>query len=226
MRKILSAVTVLFGVTLAALPARADIAVGAGVGTLGYGVHASMEVNSFLALRANANFGNFDLPGLGGLVSSGLGGIDYNIGTSMSSYGLIADFHPLGISPIGDGIVLSGGMYYNNNEFDLTATAPAGTVVGGYTLLSSTSIITNMSFSKKFAPYAAIGYDGTFHTALPISFFATAGVLFQGGPSVSITTDNVLIPQADLDAEAAQIEADASNFEYYPVIAAGITIRF
>ena len=224
MRKILTLIAILFGVTLAATPARADIAVGAGISTLGYGIHASKEFTPFFALRANANFGNFELPDLG-LVAGGLGGIDYDINASMSSYGLIVDFHPLGVSPIGDGIVISGGIYYNQNEFDLTATVPAGTNIGGFALPASSSIVTNMSFDKKYAPYVAVGYDGTFHSMLPISFFVTAGVLLQGSPSVSVTSSEPVI-QAQLDAEAAQIEDDASNYQYYPVIAVGVMIKF
>ena len=221
MRKILTLIAILFGVTLAATPARADIAVGAGISTLGYGIHASKEFTPFFALRANANFGNFELPDLG-LVAGGLGGIEYDISASMSSYGLIVDFHPLGVSPIGDGIVISGGIYYNQNEFDLTA---SGTFDVGGTNVTAT-VLTNMSFDKKYAPYVAVGYDGTFHSILPISFFVTAGVLLQGSPSVTITESTGLIGVADLALEAAQIEDDASNYQYYPVIAVGVMIKF
>lgn len=221
MRKILTAVTVLFGVTLATAPARAEIAVGAGVGTLGYGIHVSTEVNSFLALRGNANFGNLGLPNLG-LVGSTLGGVDYDIELKMRSYGLLADFHPLGVSPIGDGLVLTGGFYYNQNQVDFTTSASVD--IGGGTL--SGTILSEMTFDKKFAPYVGFGYDGTFHTVLPISFFATAGVLMQGSPSVNMTLVSGTCGTCDLAAEAQQMENDASNFEYYPVVAFGVSISF
>lgn len=226
MRKTLAILPVLSGLMLAGTPAQADgFAVGAGVSTLGYGVHAATEVNSFLALRLNGNFGDFDVPDFG-LVGDSLGGISYDIDANMRSIGLLADFHPLGLSPIGGGFVLTGGMYYNQNEFDFTADAPAGTVIGGAPLPVGATVISNMSFDRKYAPYLGLGYDGTFQGVLPVSFFATAGVLFQGGPSVALTESSGLIPQADLDAEAAQIEDDASNFEYYPVVAIGLTISF
>ena len=76
------------------------------------------------------------------------------------------------------------------------------------------------------APYLGLGYDGTFQGFVPVSFFVTAGVLFQGSPSIVLTESTGAVPQADLDAEAQQFEDDASNFEYYPVIAIGLTIIF
>ncbi|MDH3231201.1 MAG: hypothetical protein OEN55_15535 [Alphaproteobacteria bacterium] len=224
MRKILAVLTVMPGLMLAGASAQADgIAVGAGVSTLGYGVHVATEVNSFLVLRLNGNFGDFDVPDFG-LLGGGLGGIDYDIDAKMRSVGLLADFHPLGLSPIGGGFVLTGGLYYNQNEFDFIADAPAGTDIGGATLPTSARVIANMSFDRKYAPYVGLGYDGTFQGVLPVSFFATAGVLFQGSPSVALTAPG--IPQGNLDAEARQIEDDASNYEYYPVVAVGLTISF
>ena len=72
----------------------------------------------------------------------------------------------------------------------------------------------------------ATRYSGICQGVLPVSFFITAGVLFQGSPSVTLTESTGLVPQGDLDAEAAQIEDDASNYEYYPVVALGLTISF
>lgn len=226
MRKILAMLPVLSGLVLAGAPAQADgIAVGAGVSTLGYGVHVSTEVNSFLVLRLNGNFGDFDVPDFGTL-GGDLAGISYDIDANMGSVGLLADFHPLGLSPIGGGIVLTAGMYYNQNEFDFTANAPAGTVIGGTPLPVGATVISNMSFDKKYAPYVGLGYDGTFQGILPVSFFATAGVLFQGGPSVTLSESSGFILPGDLAAEAQQIEDDAADFEYYPVVAVGLMISF
>lgn len=226
MRKIPAIMAVLGGLTVAGAPARADgVAIGAGVSTLGYGVHIATEVNSFLAVRLNGNFGDFQLPDYA-LFDTSLGGIDYDVDASMKSIGLLADFHPLGLSPIGGGFVLTGGMYYNKNEFDFTANAPAGTVIGGTALPGAATVISKMTFDQEYAPYAGLGYDGTFQGILPVSFFVTAGVLFQGGPSITLTESSGTIGQADLDAEARQMEADAQDFEYYPVVALGLTISF
>jgi hypothetical protein len=226
MRKIPAVLAVLAGLALVGAPARADgVAIGAGVSTLGYGVHVATEVNSFLALRLNGNFGDFQVPDID-LIGGSLGGIDYDIDANMKTIGLLADIHPLGLSPIGGGFVLTGGIYYNRNEFEFSAAVPAGTVIGGTPLPGAATVISSMTFDTDYAPYAGLGYDGTFQGILPVSFFFTAGVLFQGSPSVVVTESTGLIPQPDLDAEARQMEADAQDFEYYPVVAVGLTISF
>lgn len=222
--KFIPAIAAIIGLVSLAVPARAEgtLAVGAGVGTLGYGIHVGTEINDFIVLRANANFGEFDVPDMG-LLSSSLGGLDYDIDAEMGTYGLLVDFHPLGLSPIGSGLVLTGGVYYNANEFVLTSDVVSADV-GTDTITGR--VVSTMSFDQKYAPYIGLGYDGTFQGIIPISFFMTGGVLFQGSPSVSVWESTGGVSQADLDAEAAQLEEDASSFEYYPVISIGMSISF
>lgn len=229
MHKVLSVIAVSLGLASIAMPARADVAVGVGVGTLGYGVHVATSMTDFVAIRFNANFGEMDVPGAE-LIGDTFGGIEYDVDASFGTYGLIADFHPLALSPVGGGFVLSGGVYYNNNEFDFTGTPTTDVTIGGETFAAGSGrIIGNMSFDSSWAPYVGLGYDGTFQGFVPVSFFFTAGVLFQGSPSVSLTTTNDTFNGAfgdQLAAEAAQIEDDASSFEYYPVISMGVTVSF
>ena len=228
MRKIISLMSVSLGLAAAALPAKADIAVGAGVGTLGYGVHVATSMTDFVAIRFNANFGEMDVPGAE-LIGSSFAGIEYDIDAKFQSYGLIADFHPLALSPIGGGFVFSGGVYYNKNEFDYTADLLSGVDIGGTPLPADVRLIGNMSFDTEWAPYVGFGYDGTFQGIVPVSFFFTGGVLFQGSPSMSLTTNNATVNSdlaAELVAEAQQIEDDASSLEYYPVVSMGITVSF
>lgn len=223
MRRISSLLAVFVGLTYAAVPARAEgVALGAGGGTLGYGVHIATEVNDFLVFRANGNFGELDVPDFG-LLDNSLGGLDYDIDAEMRTVGLLVDFHPLGLSPIGAGFVLTGGVYYNDNEFTLTTDALAGDVGGG-TLTGR--LVSTMTFDKKYAPYVGLGYDGTFQGTVPISLFATAGVLFQGSPSVSSSLVSGTCTGCDFAVEAAEVEAAASEFEYYPVVAVGLSISF
>ena len=224
-RKISYTIATLAGLAGTAAPAAADgLAVGAGVGTLGFGVHAAKEVNSFLALRLNANVGTFTVPNMG-LFATDFGGISYDVEADLKTVGLLADFHPLGVSPIGDGFVVTGGVYYNKNEINAT-TGPVSVDVGGSGIVA-VNLVGNISFDE-FAPYLAVGYDGTFHSILPVAFFARAGVLFQGSPSVSLTdiSGSGFVNQTQLNTEAAQIEADLSNYEYYPVLTVGLSISF
>ena len=230
MRKIISIIAVSLGLITAAAPARADMAVGLGVGTLGYGVHAAVSMTDFIAIRFNANFGDMDVPGAE-IIGDSFGGIDYDVDASFATYGLIADFHPLALTPIGAGFVLSGGVYYNNNEFDFNADPATDVLIDDQVFAGAGSdrIIGKMSFDTEWAPYIGLGYDGTFQGFVPVSFFITGGVLFQGSPSVNLTTTNGAFNTTYADqlaAESAQLEDDASSFKYYPVLAMGVTISF
>jgi len=225
-RKVLSIITILLGLASVSIPARADVAVGVGISTLGYGVHVATSLTDFFALRFNANFGELDVPGID-LIGDSLGGIDYDLDVSSNTYGLVVDVHPMALSPIGAGLVFSGGLYYNSNEFTFTADPLADVQIGGQTFAAGSGrIISQMTFGSKWAPYLGLGYDGTFQGIVPVSFFITGGVLFQGSPSVTVMETTGLISQANLDAEAAQLADEASAFEYYPVIATGVTISF
>lgn len=228
MRKIYSVIAISLGLVSVTAPAKADIAAGVGVSTLGYGVHVATSMTDFIAIRANANFGDMDVPGME-MFGSTFGGIDYDLDASFGTYGLLADFHPMALSPIGAGLVVTGGIYYNNNEFTLTADVPTGTAIGGTNLLTSARIISEFSFDSKWAPYLGLGYDGTFQGFVPVSFFFTGGVMFQGSPSVTVATSDAAFNTtfaAELTAEAAQIEDSSSSLQYYPVIAMGVTISF
>lgn len=229
MRKFISIFIVSFGLAAVSTTARADVAVGVGVSTLGYGVHAATSMTDFVALRFNGNFGQMDVPGAE-LLGENFGGIDYDIDADFQSYGLLLDFHPMALSPIGAGFVLTGGVYYNQNEFDFTATPTTDVNVGGQNFTADGDrIIGKMTFDTDWAPYIGLGYDGTFQGIVPVSFFLTGGVLFQGSPNVDLTTTDATFNSSfgpELNAEAQQIEDDASSLEYYPVVAVGVTISF
>ena len=224
MRKIRLAFYLAAGLAVAGAPAKAEgIAIGAGAGTLGYGIHVGTEINSFLVMRLNGNFGTFTFPNLG-TVPTDFGGIDYGIEAQMMSIGLVADFHPLGLSPIGSGLVISGGVYYNKNEFELT-TGNVSVNVGGNAYVNI-NLVSNFSFDQSFAPYLGLGYDGTFQGTFPISFFMSMGVLYQGSPSVTLRDKTGTVAAADLKSEAKEIEDGVSNYEFYPVISMGLSFTF
>ncbi len=219
--------TALLSIALGAgsTPALADgFAVGAGFGTLGWELQAATEINSFLVLRLNGNVGSFTLPGFYG---SSFGGFDYDIEGDLRSVGLVADFHPLGLSPVGSGFVVSGGVYYNRNEFMFkSGTIDASTVGLGGSPSGSTQLIADVDFDADYAPYLAIGYDGTFQGVVPVSFYGRVGVLFQGSPNVTIRDTAGLVQPGDLASEEQQLEDDLSTFEYYPAISIGLTVSF
>lgn len=217
-RRLLFGAVVMAALTLGGQSARAgDFAIGGGLSTLGIGIHGAAEINDFLALRLNANYGSIDLSG-------NYGGISYDNEITLLSAGLLLDVYPFGISPVGGGFVISGGAYYNANEMEFVAT-PTGTIDVGGTNFSVGSLRTDVEFNE-LAPFIAIGWDGSFHSIVPMSFFVRAGVLFQGAPDVTLTATGGAIPSSNLRREEQQIADDLGIFEFYPVLEVGIIVRF
>lgn len=218
-------INVLVGICAAVLiigtsPARAQssdsVSVGVQGSTAGFGPEIAYSVSPAITLRGVGNYLAFDY-------SQTVDGIDYDLGLDMLSAGGFLDYHPMR-----NGFHISVGALYNGNEADLTATAQAGSIVGGFPVPvgPSASLRGDLEFSSVIAPYVGVGYDTTFTSRSNWTFVMRAGVLYQGDPDVTLTDSTGLVPAADLAAEANQIEDDLDLLRFYPVVSVGVTYRF
>ena len=81
-----------------------------------------------------------------------------------------------------------------------------------------------------FAPYAGVGYTSN-RGGSGLSFVVDAGVMFQGGSLVTLTSNGGGLSadptfQADLDRERADIKRDVDNLRFFPVVKLGVAYRF
>lgn len=221
-RKILS---VLAGFLLAgAASARADetepargVGLSAKVGTLGFGLDATVGANDYLGFRCGINWMALELKVLAD---------EGTINTDMDwlSYGLLMDVYPFG-----GGFRITGGALINQNAFKMDADLDEPVELAGqdFWLDDLTGEVT----FRDFAPYVgigvgnAVGSDGRWHFVLDV------GILFQGEPEVSAQATasdpawQGLVDEA-LDEEVADIEEDAKVFQWYPVISLGLSFKF
>lgn len=214
----LCAIVLAVGTSSAFAPAFAQandsLAVGGQASTLGFGPEIAYSVSPTVTVRGVGNYLAYDY-------DQTVDGIDYDLGLDLVSGGGFLDYHPMR-----NGFHLSVGALYNGNEADLTATAPAGSTVGGFTVPADTSLRGDLEFSSTIAPYLGIGYDTTFTSRNNWSFVMRAGVLYQGDPEVTLTESSGSVPAADLAAEAEQIEDELDLLRFYPVVSVGVTYRF
>ena len=127
---------------------------------------------------------------------------------------------------------LTGGIMYNGNESDITATPASNVSVGD--IVFTPQMIGTLQGSVTFntmAPYAGIGWFSGREKREGLSVAFDIGVLFQGAPSVEnyyATGPMALIPgiQTELDKEAAKIEDELEPYQYYPVVALTLIYRF
>ncbi len=214
----------MIGALFLILPVQAHAGVfGVGVtakgGTTGLGGDLTVPlVSNWLNLRAGYNFGELR-------PSITEAGIKYKADVHFESIPILLDFHPFhGMFRI------TGGVFYNKNEMDLSSTVNASDVGLGLGVGTAT-LNANVSWSKEWAPYLGIGIgnaadDNTLDLPVAIGFSLDIGAFYQGSPNVGLTDSSGLVPLSDLLAEQAQLEDDLSGFKFYPVLTLGIHIRF
>ena len=209
------------GLMLLMLPMQAkagviDIGVTGKVGTTGLGADVTVPlISNLLNLRGGYNFTELR-------PSTTQGDIKYKADMNLESVPILLDLHPFN-----GGFRITGGVYFNKNEIDLSSTVDASTVgLGGS--LGTANLNANVSWSKDFAPYLGIGWGNAADTdsTFPIGFSLDIGAFYQGSPDVVLTESTNTVTAADLAAEAAQLEEDLSDLKFFPVITVGIHFQF
>lgn len=209
----------------------ADVAMGAGLSSLGLGVQGIFGVNKYINLRLAANGASID-------EDFEESGINYKGTVDFTSYGLITDIHPFGGS-----FYLSAGYLAHDNNIKLKASCPNSCDIDGKSYQSSPDgqINAGIDFGSG-APYAGIGWGnamqgGRLYAKLDI------GVLFQDKPNVNLTatgsfkntntglimnTNNPIFKKEVANEEQAlQQEIDDADYsELWPVIGLSIGYRF
>jgi len=198
----------------------AKFGVGIGVGTTGATVEAKFAPNDIVGVRGSFNFLTAD----GELEDDG---IIYEGDIDATTFGGFVD-----LAPFKNGFVISGGAYLGDKTFDLNATPDVNVQIGDQTYSpSEVGTLTGQAEVASFAPYAGLGYDGFIAGSKDWSFNARAGVMFTGSPKVELVSVNGSLSnnaqlRQELDAEIADIEDEADDFQYYPVLTIGVARRF
>lgn len=209
-----------------------DVALGAGLGTLGFGLQGTIAVSPHLNVRLLAQ--TYDLD-----EDFEESGIDYNGTLNLESYGVLADIHPFAGS-----FYVSAGWLAHKNGLDLKASCPTSCDIGGTSYKSAPDgqIKATVDLGDN-APYLGVGWGnamqgGRVYAKLDL------GVLFQEDPKASLTatgtfqdTNNPLIVvdttnpifqnQVKNEEQDLQKELDDSgNLNLYPVINFSVGYRF
>jgi hypothetical protein len=190
--------------------------VTAKVGTLGFGGDLTLRMGRYLSLRGGYN--QLDLEG-----DITLDETDVRGDLNWQSIPLLLDVHPFA-----NGFRVSGGVVRNNNELLLSADSGDILTIGGIDF--EVDDLDGIVEFDKTSYYAGIGYgaaagkDGRWH------FSCDFGVMFQGEPQVDATAvaadpryQDVL--DVALEEELDKYRDDIKNFQYYPVVSIGVSLR-
>ncbi|TDJ59602.1 MAG: hypothetical protein E2O42_06160 [Nitrospina sp.] len=214
------------GMMLLILPVQAQALLGIGVtgkvGTTGLGADLTVPlIPNWINLRAGYNYGEWR-------PSTTQGGINYKADVRLETTPLLIDIHPFH-----GNFRITGGVYLNRTEIDLSSFVDANDVGLGDIFPPGTNVTlnANVSWSKDYAPYFGIGYgnaaDANFlDLPIAVGLSIDLGAYYQGSPDVILTESTGTVTPANLAVEAAQLKEDLSEFKFFPVLTIGIHIRF
>lgn len=216
--------TLLLTVIAAALAApglanAAPIDAGLTAGTLGYGPQVGFVLvpNKFDA-RLNWGYLNYSY-------NTTSNGVYYNGHLKLNNLGALGDWHPWG-----GAFRLTGGLFYNDNKFDLTGQSSGGTYTFNgvtYTAAQAGTVTANVKFNS-VAPYLGFGWGNDSESA-GLHFTSDFGVMYQGTPKATITATGAASDPAlasDVRAAQSKLQSDLNNFQWYPVLQIGLVYRF
>ncbi len=212
------------------------LSIGAEVGTLGWGIDASMPVTPFVDVQAgfsmfprvtySATLGtNMDIDGLEELDEFKMKGK-----VLMKSGKVLVNFMPI---PMVTGFHITAGAYFGNGDImglDLDSNMPAaiadynathpddpiGLELGDYLLTpDSKGRISGRLKVKKVKPYVGIGI-GRGVPKKRIGFKFDVGCVFWGKPSVYCNDEMIL--DTDVDGDGGKVLKLATKLKVYPVL--------
>ena len=150
--------------------------------------------------------------------------VEYNLDLELKSLGLFADWHPFKGS-----FRLSGGFLINGNGIEGKAkptTANFDIGDGSYDL---DSVSLEISYDT-FAPYFGLGWDTTFGDEDNWGFCFDLGLVYSGSAEASLnvvpTAGMTAALAADVKKEEADLQESLDDFEWWPVLSAGLVYQF
>ena len=190
------------------------IGIGVKAGTLGVGLDVTVLMTDWFSLRGSLN--GFDLSR--GYTDSN---VHYEGDFKIGAYGVLADFHPLR-----NNFRLSIGYMKIRNEVDLNAHPTADVEIGGttYTPQQVGTLQGNLGFASS-GPYAGVGYGSAPKGPHRVRFLLDVGLLRQGSGTVSLRSSTGAVTSTDLQKEERKIESDIGDYQWWPVLALGISFR-
>lgn len=215
---------------LASQPVLADVGVGLRAGTFGFAPEFDIGLTKTLNLRLAYNTFSYDREFEDTDVT-------YDGELKIGAASAIFDWHAFD-----GGFRFSVGAVQKGPKVDVTGKPNAngkfefdGVTYNASQIGSATGTI---KMGDSVAPYVGIGWGNTVDEEDRVTFLFDLGAIYTGSPKVDLnfTCNATLLPgSSDADcseftrsvnAEKAELEEDAADYEWYPVISLGIAVRF
>lgn len=209
----------LLGLLAASAAEAGGVAVTGRASSLGLGVELTAGLSDRLNVRVGGNMFDYDR-------RLDVDENTFDIDLEFRSYTALVDVHPSA-----GGFRLSGGFVANGNEAGMVGRSTDSYVLGGTTYSAAAiGALTGSVDFKKAAAYAGIGWGNAVRDGRTWGLVFDLGVVFQGAPDITLGATGPIAAspefQADLRQEELDLEDDAREFRYYPVISLGLSYKF
>ncbi len=197
------------------------LALGPRIGTTGIGADLTFGLTRYLNLRSGFHFGSFS-------VDKTFGGVKYDTALEMIGVPLLVDLYPAG-----GHFRLTGGVFLQPSmKADLEATPGSPVQIGNHAYGPDVvGTLTGKIEGSALAPYVGIGFGNAVGEDQWLTFSLDIGVALQTY-DVSLASDGAGMTakldtfREDMKKEEKNLQKDADNFKFYPVLSLGISYHF
>ncbi len=204
------------------------IGIGARASSLGFGV----ELSQPLAKKVSTRFG---LNGFTYSFERTESEIDYDVDLSLNTLSAIIDWHPTG-----GRFRVSGGIFINGNQFDISSNPQGQYDIGDDVYTGSFDVDGEFTYLP-VAPYFGIGWGVNPNKKNGWNMTAELGIVFQGAPNVSLNASGTATRNGDnfpidvsqdaifienLAIEEANLQNDVDGYALHPVLSIGFIYSF
>lgn len=199
---------------------RSPITAALNLGTPGVGAEAHLSLGPVFTLRAGIDT-------LGADFNQSYSGVDYNGRFDFDTVSGAVDLHPFL-----NGWFVSGGVYVGERTIDLNGRPNEPVSIGGQSFTPEQ--IGTLSGRVKLsdtAPFVGLGYDDSAYREGRWGLRGLVGVAWSQKPEVALdaqggTLSNDPTFRARLEQEARDIQEDAQDKAFFPIVQLGLTARF
>ncbi|WP_298162763.1 hypothetical protein [Brevundimonas sp.] len=199
---------------------RSPITAALNTGTTGVGAEVQLSLGSVFVVRGGIDTLGYDF-------DQSYSDVDYSGRFDFDTVSGFVDLHPFL-----NGFLISGGAYVGNRTINLNGQPTAPVNIGGATFTpAEVGTLSGRIKLSDTAPFVGIGYDDSFYREGTWGFRGMVGVAWSQEPEVGLsssggTLSNDPIFRARLEQEAREIQEDAKDKAFFPVVQLGVTARF
>ncbi|MCP3981862.1 MAG: hypothetical protein GY716_21375 [bacterium] len=148
--------------------------------------------------------------------------IVYDGDLDIGGEGLLVDVYPMRGK-----FRLTAGVFNNRNEVGLEGIVTENIEIGDTTYTpDDVGTLTGSVEFDDTAPYFGIGWGNVASGKGRIGLLVDLGILMQDVGQVGLESSTGFVDPDDLAQEIAEIEDDISDFDFWPVLSVGMSIRF